>query len=529
MNKLKDNISTIILVIIIILQSLICIYSASKREDYHIDEYYSHGLIQYDKDFIMDNESFYNNWHDVEYFKDYLTIKDQNKYDFSPVYKNQIEDVHPPLYYLLLRISCSFNIDNFSKWPGTILNIIIAAIATIILYLIGIKLFDNKYFALLTCFVNAMCIGIVQTVIFIRMYELFTLNVLLLVYWHIINKDKEKLNTKDLILLSILVVSGFLTHYYYAIVVAILYFMYIIKFCKKKMKKEAIKYTLAIFIAVILALTIFPYALVHIFLGYRGKEAVKNVVAIKSYLEGIKEYIKIVNIQILNKTGIMILIVIVALAIINIIRKVVQKAELKNKINNNFWYIIGLILIYFAIISICASYKDLRYIMPIIPLMVISVIYLIKFLFSNLENEKRVIIYTTILCILYCITNISKFGDNIYTYKGTTTQVEKIVEAIGNRPFFVSSAKVGSANSKFMETYVVVTKMPETCVIDTFSINKELIEKLLQGKDTSNGIAVMARYEDGEIMKEKMQETGMFKEVNLLEVLLPYYCIFELK
>ena len=124
MKKNKKNVR-VLFVIILILQIIAIAYAISKREYYHIDEIYSHGLMHYKRAFIYENDDFINNWHNAEYFKDYLEINDNEKYDFSAVYNNQAEDVHPPIYYLLLRIACSFNINNFSIWPGTILNIIL--------------------------------------------------------------------------------------------------------------------------------------------------------------------------------------------------------------------------------------------------------------------------------------------------------------------------------------------------------------------------------------------------------------------
>lgn len=132
-----------------------------------------------------------NNWHDKDYYKDYLTIDENEKYDFSRVYSNQIEDVHPPLYYLLLRIACTFNIGEFSIWPGTILNIIIFIIASIFLFLIAKEIFKSPYYALLICFVTGFSLAVIETVMYVRMYELLVLNILMLIYWHIRKKIKK--------------------------------------------------------------------------------------------------------------------------------------------------------------------------------------------------------------------------------------------------------------------------------------------------------------------------------------------------
>ena len=61
------------------------------------------------------------------------------------VYENQKNDVHPPLYYLILRFAMGFHKNSYSKWPGIIINMIIYAFVTIFMYLILNKILKDKY------------------------------------------------------------------------------------------------------------------------------------------------------------------------------------------------------------------------------------------------------------------------------------------------------------------------------------------------------------------------------------------------
>ena len=205
MKKQEKIIVVLLFILIIFAQIFAIVYATGKREYYHIDEYYSYGLMGYKRAFIYENEDFLDNWHNKEYYKDYLVISENEKYDFSSVYNNQVEDVHPPLYYLLLRIMCNFNINEFSIWPGTILNIMFFIIASIFLFLIAKEIFKNPYYALLVCFISGFSLAIIETVMYVRMYELLVLNILMLVYWHIRKRDTKKLNYKDIILLYLMV------------------------------------------------------------------------------------------------------------------------------------------------------------------------------------------------------------------------------------------------------------------------------------------------------------------------------------
>ena len=89
-----------------------------------MDEAYSYGLMNAERLNITDNPDFSNTWHTNQYYLDYLEVNQEEKNNWLPVYENQKNDVHPPLYYFLLRIANSFTIDNFTKWTGIILNII---------------------------------------------------------------------------------------------------------------------------------------------------------------------------------------------------------------------------------------------------------------------------------------------------------------------------------------------------------------------------------------------------------------------
>lgn len=54
-----------------------------------MDEMYSYGLMNYNKLNIADNEDFQNVWHNKEYYLDYLTVNQNEKWNLKPVYENQ--------------------------------------------------------------------------------------------------------------------------------------------------------------------------------------------------------------------------------------------------------------------------------------------------------------------------------------------------------------------------------------------------------------------------------------------------------
>ena len=207
------------------------------------------------------------------------------------MYENQKNDSHPPLYYLILRIAMGFNINQYSKWTGIILNIIIYAFITIFMYLIISKLLkgQNKYKekSIILAFISSIMLSSITNVLFIRMYTQSTLNIVITTYLHIKLLDSNQTNYRLLVFISLFALVGSLTHYYYLFYLAILFIMFVIKYIKEKKYKELIRYILAICCAAVVSLIIFPYSIQHMFFGYRGQGVLNNLSNIHKYIVNI--------------------------------------------------------------------------------------------------------------------------------------------------------------------------------------------------------------------------------------------------
>lgn len=73
---------TILLIALIIIQTIIYIYVGTKKSYIHMDEAYSYGLANYSNIEIQRNPDFYNNWHNKEYYIDYLSVQDDESRKF---------------------------------------------------------------------------------------------------------------------------------------------------------------------------------------------------------------------------------------------------------------------------------------------------------------------------------------------------------------------------------------------------------------------------------------------------------------
>ena len=303
--KLKERKKEIIIItIILIIQTIVFIIAGKNKSYLHMDESYSLGLASFDKIDIQENQDFYNTWHNNKYYEDYLTVNDDEKNNFVQIYENQKNDVHPPLYYAILRIAMGFHIDSYSKWTGIIVNIIIYAFTTIFMYLIVNKLLENKNKykekSAIIALVSSITLASITSVIYIRMYALATLNIVITTYLHIKLLEKREKNNILLITIGISALVGSLTHYYYLFYLVMLFIMLCIKYIKEKDFKGLSKYIITMITAGIASLIIFPYSIQHMFFGYRGQGTINNLINISKFIINIFQYIIVINVYNFN-------------------------------------------------------------------------------------------------------------------------------------------------------------------------------------------------------------------------------------
>ena len=491
MKKVKKEV--IILAIFIIIQTIIYVCVGLNKEYLHIDEAYSFGLSNYERIEIQDNEDFYNHWHTKEYFEDYLSVQDKDVGNYTPVYENQKNDVHPPLYYLILRFAMGFAKDHFSKWTGIIVNIVIYAFITIFMYLILKKLFrdekNSNEKAAILAFMSSIILASLSNVVYIRMYALLTLEIAITIFLHIKLLESEKINIKLLIGIGVTVLAGVLTHYYYLFYFFILYFLFFIKYIKEKNIKKLIYYTVTMLIAGVASLVIFPYSIQHMFFGYRGQGVISN-------LENIYEIIPSIFSQIynLNYYGFNNLLYIIAIAMIGIFiyNKIRRKGKIKlNEENRMILKIIYIPSFFFFIItSIASPWKVLRYFVPVCGLIFIVTIYYLYKLLQTIGNEK---ITNTIISILFCAILVSPFLFKLepeLLYREKKEVVDKV-----SRESDLPAIYFDSQNEGFLSDIVLFSKIEESYMPKDVEYTKENIQRIFENKDISNGIIVFINEE----------------------------------
>ena len=484
MNNKKKEI--LIITIVLILQTIIFTIAGTQKVYIHMDEAYSLGLASYDKTEIQANDDFYDNWHNKEYYEDYLTVNEDEVGMYSQVYENQKNDVHPPLYYLILRFVMGFNVGKYSKWPGIIVNMIIYLFITLVMYLILQKLLKGrekvKEKSIILAFISSITMASLTTVLYIRMYALATLNVLILTYLHIKLLESKDINLKLLFFIGLSVFAGILTHYYYLFFLAMLYLIFAIKYLKQKQYKNLALYTLTMIISGGLTLVVWPYSIKHMFFGYRGQGVISNLLNIKLFVTNLISYLQKMNRFAFNNLLLFIFIMVIGLVIYKKAKKIKEKSP-KNEIAKIMLYPS---IFYFIIVAIASPWIELRYIMPICGIAFILVIYFVDTLLSTIFEEKinrkiiiLVLIATLISPLIFRIEPEVMFSDK-----------KEIVSKMENELNVPTVFFFNSSHNRFLDDILLFATVDESYVAKDIEYTEDNIRNILENKDISKGIVV---------------------------------------
>ncbi len=547
----SKRLTVILFIVIVLLQIAVRVFVGYRKEYFHMDEAYSYGLMNYNKIEITNNSDFYDTWHSKDYYKDYFEIGNDEVSNFKPVYENQKNDVHPPLFYLLLRIASLFTVGNFSKWSGLILNMIIYAFSSVFIFLIAKKLFKDNKKALLTLLFTGLCLGALDTSAYIRMYELANLFVLISTYIHMNLYEKKELEFKDLITVLIATVLSSLTHYYTLIYIGVLFIIFVIKYIKNKEYKNLIKYISTFVVAAGISLAIFPYSINHIFNGYRGVGATGNFIDFKALGKDIIIYLGILGKNLFGKIEI-------AISIISLLAIIRQKSKnYKNNININtnmntktntnintnidtvdfsvkvnklIKLILFPMIVYFVLVAKITPYKELRYMMPIISVTMIFIIYITNFVLekvaencsrdshTNINHKKRnsinpSTVSSIALVLIFTFTTISPIftGKQLdFTFKRMNNVAERVEEISDVPALYVFNEN----NNRFLDDIYLFTKIDNSYIMRLRNANEENIKKVFDGKDIENGILLICNegYDREAIIKEVKESLGLKNE-----------------
>lgn len=217
--------------------------------------------------FVDEDVINWEEWFPGEEMWKYLTVQEGERFAYGSVYYNNIYDMHPPLYYMLLHTLCSFFPERFSLWYGESLNFLFLALTQIFLFLTVRKVTGKEITALATCLFYGGSRGALLTFTFIRQYSLALVFCMMFVYFSACFYDelsaKEHFSGKHVVLAAAAAGLSFLTHYYGILFAGIFTASLCLCLLIKRKFKAMLSYGFSMLIALGAAIGVYPAMIEH--------------------------------------------------------------------------------------------------------------------------------------------------------------------------------------------------------------------------------------------------------------------------
>lgn len=478
------------LFVVTVLQVVVYLLVGASKAYIHMDEAYSLALAQYDKIDITENEDFYNTWHTNEYYQDYLAVQEKDLGDWRPVYENQKNDVHPPLYYVLLRGVMELAPGEFSKWPGIMLNIAITVGCTVLLYAISCKLLTKEksanWKALAIVALVGLTVAAVSTAVYIRMYALLTLMILLTLWLHMKIREQKEPKAVWYVAIGVTALLGVLTQYYYLFFLLGLVIVTVVRCLRDKRWSELIKYLASLTVAGVLVLAIWPYILQHMFFGYRGQGVLSNLINLSVLFRHLLSYCQIVDYNVFHHLSL----VLTAMIIGTVIYRRVKHLQ-KVVLTKYFWLVFWPTVSYFGLAAIASPFMELRYVMPVCGLIFILVIYVLYEFLKGIMGEKwRNVVVCGMAAVIVAVAPI-QIGLGWMRVELLYRDRQAVMTVVTENPETPILYFITTENNRFLDNILPFAEAKESYLaLDMLEPTSEEVAEILQAKDLSHGLVV---------------------------------------
>jgi len=421
-----------IFVEILICQVVLIAIMGIHKPSYFVDEIWTYNLANaYFFPAFENVEGYYYTWVKPEFWKTLVVVAPEHTFSYSSVWHNQATDVLPPFFYAVVHTVSSFFPGVFNNWFVMGPNLCFFAGSQVCILLIARKIFKQTWLALVPVIMYGFTLGGINTVLYFRMYMMVTFFGLVAFYLHLRLLDRlqeatgDIFTAKSLILLAVVHILGFLTHYYYLIYATFLAVATMWYLNRKQLYTVYLKYLGCNLAALLTSFAIFPAAFNHITgigskNGYRGAQSLGNAFD-SPILKKLGEYTSFI-IKDLGGDLLLLLLLIVLAMVINQARKQVLsfsliKGEKGLVINARFhkpdsiyslnlsyedYYValaIFVSLSYYIIITKISVMNDDRYIFMILPLFIIWGFYLLNRIVFSISSKQY-------LAAIMCVTMV---------------------------------------------------------------------------------------------------------------------------
>ena len=389
------------------------------------------------------------------------------------VITNQAMDTHPPLYYIFLNLICSLFEGQYSEWFGIGLNIFFMLCVYFFLYLLLQYFIKNNYLSMVLSTIFCCSYLAISMTLFIRMYVLLMALFILQSWFHL--KLYEKFSSEDLLsiekswkpclALAVITLAGAMTHYYFLIYQCLIAGIFVIGLWTKKRYRAIWFYVSTMVVTGITYVLLYPASINHLFLRYRGREAVHKFLKETTLFGDAIAMFKSFNFQLFKGSLLNFLAFLVITTVIMIILKKIKWSF----VLKGFFLILPSI-VYFYGVSKASPYVVVRYISPIAAICYAALVVWAKYLLDGyVTGIKSKHIANVMLCTLFFLTTFYFFTDS---FKPTyMLERKEIVDELAKQTNYCAYITGDEYNWKMWEDYVNYPQFSGLFFIDGQAMN----------------------------------------------------------
>ena len=356
-----------------------------------------------------------NGWVSGDYIKSYYAVDEGEFFNLIGCVRQARDDVHPPLYFMLLNAVSSFAPGKATAFPGHLINISACAVMLFIIYLISYRILNDRIKAFIPVIIMLGTSALETEVTYIRMYAPLCTLLLIYIYLCMLLAD-EKYDRRSLyITLGLTTTIGTLTHYYYYIMCFYIALTVTIILFRQQRLKTFVKYFISQIIGAVISFACYPYVFKHMLYSERGEQAMENLGSTDKafYLEHLKGFAKTYNTELFNGHFTVYAVIIILLSVtvlVSLIKSGKDKAEVikKDCIRDICILIIPSFLYWGTLFKISYSTRWL-YISPTFaPIILVFSLFMIWAVHTVFPKRSNIILFlaAVIVCASYLVVSI---------------------------------------------------------------------------------------------------------------------------
>ena len=520
MKKIIDKHFFILFSLTVLLQVCVIIFFGWQKEGLFCDEVWTFNLANhYYHPFFGLEPTYFNKWLTATDWNKTLTVSVGQEFSYDSVFYNQSQDIHPPLFYIIIHTISSFFPGQFSRWFGYIPNILFFVLTQIVLGITVYQIENNKLFSYFVCLFYGLAWGTINSVLYIRAYMLMTFWGMCSVCLHVFFIKSGKQNCMKLLGVYFATVCGILSHYYFLIFQFFLSGLYVL-FCICNKGYSNIKKYIGIMLTALFSCILFFPPILQQFAGkttegWQSKSAVSKLLH-SSFLQTLKLFSGYLNREMF---GGLLLVLILVLCLYIVLKKSVKIKKINNDnltyevsfavdnlssgnflisfsdnaMTSRFLLFFTMVLYFLMIVKIApfTASHAIRYFFIIYPLISYFFVYVtVVFVHKYLTGRKQVVI----LLLIMILCTFRYYGEaNIIL---TDHSYKKIIAYVVEREPDIAFVAVNRTTKWFpvIEKVLLMSNIPHSYLITEKDIDK--IKNVLDDySKTHNSVLIYRCYD----------------------------------